>query len=152
MRLTIFSALVPTLLITVGLISCVDHNPLSPRVPASNLEEAKTLRAPFGDAKHAPPDIVAEGKRLYYDKGSCFYCHGTEGKGDGPAGAKLAHQPPADFSNCKLHEARTDGELYWALDNGVPGTAMVDMVHSGKLTEIEAWKIVAYLRTLCTFR
>ncbi|TAJ29477.1 MAG: hypothetical protein EPO64_03795, partial [Nitrospirae bacterium] len=68
MRLTILSALVPTFLITVGLVSCVDHNPLSPRVPASNLEEAKTLRAPFGDTKKAPSDIVAEGKRLYrYD-------------------------------------------------------------------------------------
>ncbi len=130
-------------------LSCAKHDPLAPKVPLQKMEEAKALKAPFGDAKHAPPEIVAEGKKLFEGKGACIHCHGEGGKGDGPAGAKLYQHPAADFSNCTMHELRTDGELFWTMDHGVPGTAMVDMVHSGKLKEIEAWKIVAYLRSLC---
>ena len=131
------------------LSSCMKHDPLAPKVPPHKMEEARGLKAPFGEAKNAPPAIVAEGKRLFEGKGACTHCHGEEGKGDGPAGSKLYQHPAADFSNCKMHELRTDGELFWTMDHGVPGTAMVDMVHSGKLKEIEAWKIVAYLRSLC---
>jgi mono/diheme cytochrome c family protein len=133
-------------------LSCTPHDPLAPKVPAHKMDEAKALKAPFGEAKTASPEIVAEGKKLFDGKGACFHCHGEGGKGDGPAAAKLYQQPAADFSNCKMHELRTDGELFWTMDHGVPGTAMVDMVHSGKLKEIEAWKIVAYLRSLCAFK
>lgn len=133
-------------------LSCAPHDPLAPKVPPQHMEEAKALKAPFGEARNAPPEIVAEGQRLFEGKGACFHCHGEGGKGDGPAAAKLYQHPAADFSNCKMHELRTDGELFWTMDHGVPGTAMVDMVHSGKLKEIEAWKIVAYLRSLCTFK
>nr|MBI3614170.1 cytochrome c [Nitrospirota bacterium] len=130
-------------------LSCMQHDPLAPKVPVQNMEEAKALQAPFGATRNASPEIVADGKRLFEGKGACFHCHGEGGKGDGPAGTKLYQRPPADFTSCKLHELRTDGELFWTMDHGVPGTAMVDMVHSGKLNELEAWKIVAYLRSLC---
>lgn len=138
--------------LAAALASCIQHDPLKPKVPADRMEEAKALKAPFGEAKNASPEIVADGKRLFEGKGSCIHCHGEGGKGDGPAADKLYQRPPADFTNCKLQAARTDGELFWTMDHGVPGTAMVDMVHSGKLKEIEAWKIVAYLRTLCPFK
>lgn len=150
MRLTIFSTLV--LLITVGIVSCMDHNPLRPRVPPAKLEAAKTLQAPFGDTRKAAPAIVAEGKKLYEGKGSCTHCHGVTGKGDGPAASKLQYHPPRDFTSCQWHDTRTDGELFWVIDHGVPGTGMVDHVHDGHLKEVEAWKIVAYLRTLCEFK
>lgn len=156
MRFTVFPviAFTLTLLVAAGIISCVEHHPLplQPRVPASNLEEAKRLKAPFGDTRAAPPAIIAEGKKLFEGKGTCTHCHGLEGKGDGPAAHLLKPHPPTDFTNCKLHEVREDGELFWIIDNGSPGTGMVDHVHDGKLTEGEAWKIVAYLRTLCEFR
>lgn len=132
-----------------GLLSCTRHDPLAPTVPTQKMAEAKALKAPFGAAKNASLEIVAEGKKLFEGKGACTHCHGEGGKGDGPAGSKLYQHPAADFTSCKLHELRTDGELFWAMDHGVPGTAMVDMVHSGKLKEVEAWKIVAYLRSLC---
>ncbi|MFM8551770.1 MAG: c-type cytochrome [Nitrospiraceae bacterium] len=134
------------------LVSCAPHNPLAAKVPAHKMEEAKALKAPFGEAKSASPDIVAEGKKLFEGKGACIHCHGAGGKGDGPAGSQLYQHPAADFTSCTMHESRTDGELFWAMDHGVPGTAMVDMVHSGKLTELEAWKIVAYLRSLCAVK
>lgn len=145
--------LVLLLVVTAAILSCVHHHdPLAPRVPADRIDEARNLKVPFGDARKAPPGIVAEGKRLFQGKGSCFHCHGMEGKGNGAAADKIPFHPPRDFTSCKWHEARTDGELFWVIDHGVPGSAMVDHVHDGNLKEIEAWKIVAYLRTLCEFR
>jgi len=139
-------------LFAAGIASCGHHDPLAPNVPPSLLEQAKTLKAPFGDARQASPEIVADGKKLFQGKGSCYLCHGMNGKGDGPASHMHGMHAPSDFTNCKLHEVRTDGELFWVIDNGSPGTGMVDHVHDGNLKEIEAWKIVAYLRTLCEFR
>ncbi len=134
-----------------GFLSCTQHkHPTEPRVPDQRLAEAKALKAPFGEARSASPEIVAEGKRLF-DSKACVHCHGPEGKGNGPAANKSRQHPPRDFSDCKWHEKRTDGEIYWVLDHGVPGTAMVDQVPH-HLTEAQAWKVVAYLRTLCTFQ
>jgi mono/diheme cytochrome c family protein len=114
------------------------------------MAEAKALKAPFGDARSASPEIVAEGKRLF-DSKACVHCHGPSGKGDGPAASKLTSHPPRDFSDCRWQEKRTDGELFWVLDHGVPGTGMVDQVPH-HLSEAQAWKVVAYLRTLCSFK
>lgn len=131
--------------------ACMQHrHPTEPRVPEAKLAAAKALKAPFGDAKSAAPEIVAEGKRLF-DAKSCVHCHGSNGKGNGPAATKLTHHPPRDFSDCKWQDKRTDGELFWVLDHGVPGTGMVDQVPH-QLSEAQAWKVVAYLRTLCTFK
>lgn len=41
-------------------------------------------------------DAVA-GKAVYTGKGTCWTCHGQEGKGDGPAG-KALNPAPRDFS------------------------------------------------------
>jgi hypothetical protein len=149
------SRLRPLLLLSafsVATLSCLQHDPLKPRVPAAKIEEVRGWKAPFGDARQAPPEVVAAGKALYEGKGACTHCHGEGGRGDGPAADKLYQHPPADFTSCRWQESRTDGEIYWVLDHGVPGSAMVDMVHSGKLKEIEAWKIIAYLRRLCAPR
>jgi hypothetical protein len=141
------------LLLAVSAFSCMHHHdPLAPRVPADDMQEAKALKPPFGDARKAPAEIVAEGRRLFQGKGSCFHCHGVEGKGDGAAADELFMHPPRDFTNCTWHDVRTDGELFWVIDHGIPGTPMVDHVHDGSLKDIEAWKIVAYLRTLCEFK
>jgi mono/diheme cytochrome c family protein len=141
-----------SLLIPGILLSCATRHPLHPRVPPENREEAKALRAPFGDTRRAPPAIIAEGRKLYEGKGACANCHGEAGNGEGPAAHMQHPHPPTDFTRCDLHEQREDGELFWVIDHGIPGTAMVDFVHTGKLTDVEAWKIVAYLRTLCEFR
>lgn len=138
-------------LFSLGILSCSQHrHPLEPRVPPDKLEQAKKLKAPFGDTRAASPEIVAEGKKLFEGKG-CLHCHGIKGKGDGPAKSLLVKHPPRDFSDCKWHEKRTDGELFWVLDHGVIGTGMVDQIPH-QLNEEQAWKVIAYLRTLCTFQ
>lgn len=56
--------------------------------------------------------------------------------------------PPRDFTGCQFQKARDDGELFWIIKNGIPGTGMVRMIPS-KLAEEEGWKLVAYIRILC---
>jgi mono/diheme cytochrome c family protein len=147
----ILSLVFASFLLSAGLLSCAQHrHPTEPRVPANKIEQAKALKAPFGDTKAASLEVVAEGKKLFETK-ACVHCHGAGGKGDGAAKSKLRDHPPRDFTDCKWHEKRTDGELYWVLDHGVPGTGMVDQVPH-QLSELQAWKVVAYLRTLCPFK
>ncbi|MDE3019918.1 MAG: hypothetical protein KGL03_07635 [Nitrospirota bacterium] len=59
--------------LAAALASCIQHDPLKPRVPADRTEEAKAWKAPFGEAKNASPEIVADGKRLFEGKGSCIH-------------------------------------------------------------------------------
>ncbi|RMH08697.1 MAG: cytochrome c [Nitrospirae bacterium] len=124
-----------------------EAEPLRPRVPVQDRAWARQLHPPFGSTKHAPPEILEEGKRLYEGKGTCVSCHGEQGKGDGPLGRRLIPSP-RDFTNCLFHRHRTDGELFWILQNGSPGTGMVPMIPV-TITEEEAWKIIAYERTFC---
>lgn len=136
------------LLVGTLALSAPEKDPLKPRVPADQMEEAKKLSTSlFKDAKQASADIVKEGKVLYDGKGTCFNCHGKSGKGDGPAGAML-DPVLRDLTNCEFQKKRTDGELFWVIKNGSPGTGMVALM-PGSVNEEEAWKIIAYVRSLC---
>lgn len=136
-------------LLLLTLVSCVEsRHPTVDRVPSSAMAEALNFKAPFGDARSAPPDIVANGKSLYEGKGQCTLCHGASGKGDGPASHMHAVHPPRNFTDCTFQKEREDGELFWVIKHGSPNTGMKSAIPS-MLTEEEGWKIVAYLRTFC---
>ena len=124
-----------------------EKDPLKPRVPKSDRGTAKKLKAPFGKLKNASADIIAEGKKIFEGKGTCVNCHGKEGNGQGPAG-KVLNPGPRDFTNCKFHKKRKDGELFWIVKNGSPGTGMVSMIPA-TITEEEGWKVIAYERSFC---
>jgi mono/diheme cytochrome c family protein len=136
-------------LLIVGLaFAGPEKDPLKPRVPADQMESAKKLKTPlFREAKEAPAKMVEEGKALYEGKGACFNCHGKAGKGDGAAGNTL-DPGPRNFANCEFQAKRTDGELLWVLKNGIQGTAMMALTPR-TLTEEEAWKTIAYVRSFC---
>src|SRR5437016_2742992 len=82
---------------------------------------------------------------IYEGKGTCFNCHGTSGKGDGPAGAIL-NPTPRNFTNPKFHKNRTDGEMFWVIKNGSAGTGMVPLIGTA-ITEEEAWYVINYERS-----
>jgi mono/diheme cytochrome c family protein len=111
-----------------------------PRAPS----EAKNLTNPFPISD----EVLLEGERIYQSKGTCFTCHGASGRGDGPAGLEL-NPRPRNFTTPRFHELRTDGELFWVIRNGSPGTRMFSYSPS-VITEDEAWKVIHYLRTLPT--
>ena len=119
------------------------------RVPVSERAAAKALKPPF----QPTPEILAEGKAIFLGKGTCFQCHGPEGKGDGGA-AKILPIQPRDFTNPKFDKVRTPGEMMWVLKNGstgqtgqIPGTGMLPVVDRF-IDEEEAWKVILYERSL----
>ena len=124
-----------------------EKDPLKARVPKKERGAAKKLKSPFGKLKKAPADIVAEGKKIFEGKGTCVNCHGKSGEGNGPAG-KVLNPSPRNFTNCKFHKKRKDGELFWVVKNGSPGTGMVSMVPA-TISEEDAWKVLAYERSFC---
>jgi mono/diheme cytochrome c family protein len=116
-----------------------------PRVPPAELPDAKAHKPPFA----ATPEIVAEGKGIFLGRGTCFQCHGPEGKGDGGA-AKVLPIQPRNFTNPAFKKYRTPGELMWVLKNGslgqsgkVPGTGMLPIVGQF-LSEEDGWKVLLY--------
>jgi len=120
-----------------------------PRVPAAELGEAKALQPPF----QPTPEILKEGKEIFLGRGTCFQCHGPEGKGDGGA-AKVLPIQPRNFTNPKFNKVRTPGEMMWVLKNGsmgqsgrVPGTGMLPIVGQF-LSEEDGWKVLLYERSL----
>lgn len=117
-----------------------ERHMMQPRVPADKLAEARALRSPLPDS----PEIVAKGKALYDGKGTCFNCHGTDGGGNGPAAAKL-NPAPRNFRHHGFWRHRTEGEIFWVIKHGSPGTAMIGF--GPVLSDEEIWSLIRYERT-----
>jgi mono/diheme cytochrome c family protein len=75
------------------------------RVPIGQLAEAKALKPPF----QPTPEILEEGKGIFLGRGTCFQCHGSEGKGNGSA-AKVLPIQPRDFTNPSSRKCERPGK------------------------------------------
>ncbi|MBI5315058.1 MAG: cytochrome c [Nitrospirae bacterium] len=139
--------MLPAMMAVVTVAASAPREPAEDRVPSSAMKEALSYKAPFGEARTAPPEIVAAGKALFEGKGGGHLCHGISGKGDGPA-AHMDKDPPSNFTNCAFQEEREDGELFWIIKSGSPGSGMQALIPA-LLSEEEGWKVVAYVRTFC---
>ena len=100
-------------------------------VPAEYAGKTNPLGA---DAATAGADVF---------KANCESCHGPQGHGDGPAGAAL---DPAPKDLAALQAQVGDDYLFWRINTGKEGTAMVSW--KGILTEEQIWQTVAFIRTL----
>lgn len=112
---------------------------MEPRVPANKLDEARALSSPLPDTS----ETAAKGKEIYEGKGTCFNCHGLTGRGDGPGGAQLSPSP-RNFRHPGMWHHRTEGEIFWAIKHGIPGTGMIPF--AGLLTDEEIWTVMQYER------
>ena len=97
-------------------------------------------------APEPPNPVVADaasigrGQALFAQ--NCVACHGNTGQGDGPAAVSL-NPPPPDFT--LPHTAyHSDGYLFTAIRDGLPGSAMP--AWGGKLTEPQEWDLVNAIR------
>jgi mono/diheme cytochrome c family protein len=147
-RFVAHSSMVVGLLLASVILTGASRPPAEDRVPEAHSEKAKALQAPFGNTRTAAPDVVAAGKALYDGKGQCALCHGVSGKGDGPASHMQTNHPPRNFTDCAFQKEREDGELFWIIKYGSPGTGMAASIPH-MLSEEEGWKLVAYVRTFC---
>jgi mono/diheme cytochrome c family protein/Tol biopolymer transport system component len=125
-------------------------------VQATLLRDGKTpLLVPFTTAIAAPgeqsgpinpypftAETNAAGQKLY--AANCVPCHGTTGRGDGPAGVSL-NPRPGDFTQHMVPGKHTDGQVFLWIANGFPNSAMP--AWSPRLTDEQIWQLVGYLRT-----
>ena len=118
----------------------VERQMMQPRVPADKLAEARALTSPLPSS----PETVAQGKALYNGKGTCFNCHGKDGDGHGPVAAQL-DPSPRNFQHHGFWRHRTEGEIFWVIKHGSPGTSMIGF--DGQLTDEEIWTIIQYERS-----
>ena len=139
----LFALLTALTFVGAIVVSAEERDPLQARVPKDQLSDAKQMKNPVAKTK----ENILKGKALFEGKGTCFNCHGKEGKGDGPAG-QILNPSPRNFTNCKFHKKRKDGELFWVIKNGSPGTGMVSLIPAA-ITEEEAWTIINYERSFC---
>ncbi|GJL64434.1 MAG: hypothetical protein NPIRA04_30880 [Nitrospirales bacterium] len=114
---------------------------LKPRVPQDQIAEAKSWHNPFSSTSES----IEKGKKIFEGKAFCVTCHGRDGKGLGKIPG-LVGKLPRNFTDSAWQDARTDGELFWILKNGSPGTDMASFIPL-VLTEDEAWHVLLYVRS-----
>ena len=119
-----------------------DADVLRPRVPADLILEARGWTNPL----EATDANIEKGKAIFLGKAFCATCHGRDGRGLGDIQG-LRGRLPRNFTDQIWQAARTDGELFWILKNGSPGTDMAPFVPL-VLTEEEAWQVLLFVRSL----
>ena len=121
-------------------VLATERHMMQPRVPADKLSEARALKSPLSNS----PEVIEQGKAVYHGKGTCFTCHGADGNGKGTAAANL-NPAPRNFQHHGFWRHRTEGELFWVIKHGSPGTAMIGF--GPVLSDEEIWSLIQYERT-----
>ena len=96
-----------------------------------------------------PLEITAKrlkkGEVLYITKAKplqCLYCHGSEGDGTGELGLQ-ANPPARNFTCVETMKNISDGQMFWAIKNGIEGTAMPAY---SDLADWQIWVLIHYVR------
>lgn len=116
--------------------------------PAKVQAASKELSTALKDILHivtAPTTIpdIKEGALLYQE--NCVSCHGADGHGDGPLGAKLS-PAPTNFHDQSRMEQLSTFALYNTITLGVEGTGMLP--YQVAMTDDQRWNLALYLSGL----
>jgi high-affinity iron transporter len=87
-----------------------------------------------------PAATVVEGQGLFL--AHCAGCHGATGDGQGPFAAQL-HTPVPDLGDLGRAAQRNTADLFAAISDGLPGTAMPGFGHA--LSEEQRWTLAAFV-------
>ncbi len=75
----------------------------------------------------------------------CAGCHANNGSGQTSMGQGMF--PPAPDMRLPATQQQTDGELFFAIENGIPWTGMSAWGHPDK-TSTDSWNLVHFIRHL----
>ena len=100
----------------------------------------KTMKNPFP----ANPENIRAGMQHFADH--CAICHGNDGSGDTMLGKNMYPKPP-DFRQAETQN-KTDGELYYTIENGVRLSGMPAFGEEHEADTSETWHLVSFIRHL----
>lgn len=121
--------------------------PAAPQVTIGNFEVAIAAAGEIsGPLNPFRGDLgtIRAGEQIYV--ANCASCHGTGGRGDGPAGGAL-DPPPADLTYHMRPGKHTDGQIFLWVRDGYPLNATMP-AWGDTLSETEIWQLITYLRTI----
>lgn len=123
-----------------ALESSPDHETLETKVPSGKLAEVRAFKNLVASDKKS----LSEAREIFMGKGTCFNCHGENGKGDGELAGSFS-PPPRNFTYAAWQKVRTDGEIFWVITNGTESgmPPFGDM-----LSDEEKWELVNYIREI----
>ena len=116
------------------------------------VQPRKTVAAPADVLQTINPlptgaETIQSGKTLFLKTAqplACAFCHGEKGDGKGMMGAGLV-PPPRNFTCREMMKDIPDGQLYWIIKNGSPGTGMPPFA---SLPDEQVWQLIGYIRSL----
>jgi mono/diheme cytochrome c family protein len=89
------------------------------------------------------PDVWAESRAHFADH--CASCHANDGSGNTEIGRNLF--PRAPDMRLASTQDKSDGELYWIIENGIRLTGMPAWGKGGT-DDADSWKLVHFVRRL----
>jgi len=89
---------------------------------------------------------VARRSGLEHWADHCAVCHANDGSGNAPVGRNLF--PPAPDMRLPATQDRTDGELFYAIEQGIPLTGMPAWGNGTEAGERASWELVLFIRHL----
>jgi mono/diheme cytochrome c family protein len=116
---------------------------MQPRKTAMAPDEFLAKTNPFT----ASAGTIQAGKALYLKTAqpvACAICHGEQGDGKGIMGAALVPLP-RNFTCESMMKDIPDGQLFWIIKNGSPGTGMMSFAG---LPDEQVWQLIQYIRSL----
>jgi mono/diheme cytochrome c family protein len=92
----------------------------------------------------ATEDVQAEALAHYADH--CATCHANDGSGETTVGRAL--YPRAPDMRAAATQSLTDGELFYAIEQGIPWTGMPAWGDGSPDSERESWTLVHFVRNI----
>jgi mono/diheme cytochrome c family protein len=119
--------------------------------PAQCPQPRTTVKAPEEFYKRTNPlentsDNIEQGRLLFQlnAQPTCVMCHGSQGDGTGGFGANLSPSP-RNFTCTETMKDISDGQLFWVIQNGSPGTGMPPFQD---LQDEQIWQLILFIRSL----
>jgi len=108
-------------------------------------EESGSGNGARGGAAEVTPAMLEQGAALY--KSTCASCHGSTGKGDGPAAGAL-RPPPRDHTDRAYMRTLSDKDIADIIKMGGAIKGKPQMPSHPQFKEDELRALVAYVRSL----
>lgn len=118
---------------------CPQPREKTPKAPEEYIQKVNPLEK---NSKN-----IKDGKLLYMVRAKtlqCKHCHGLKGDGRGEM-ASDSFPAPRNFTCTEMMKTIPDGQLFWAVVNGLPHTSMPSY---DNLSDKQIWKLIVFIRSL----